>query len=261
MADTKISALTGAGSAAAANEYAINEAGTSKKVTGTQIKTFVNNAPVFAAGSASAGTWPVFTSGTILTTAEDGAVEVDANCFYATTDASNRGYVPIMNLIRQDANRAVFANNTNQQAIFDAVAGGTLTLETGTYLFEALVQVSVTSATSGNLKFSLLGGGGATLGTILYIMNAIDAANDTNTAPTMTSEIVSTQVATNMATATVATVTTFWARGTFEVTVAGSIIPSVAQTTGTGSQVTTAGSFFHCNRIGSTTATSVGQWT
>ena len=37
----KISALTAASSAAAANEYEINEAGTSKKVTGTQIGTLM----------------------------------------------------------------------------------------------------------------------------------------------------------------------------------------------------------------------------
>ncbi len=41
MADTKISALTAATVAAGANEFAINEAGTSKKLTGTLLKTFV----------------------------------------------------------------------------------------------------------------------------------------------------------------------------------------------------------------------------
>ena len=41
MADTKISALTAATAAAAANELAINEAGTSKKLTLTQIETYL----------------------------------------------------------------------------------------------------------------------------------------------------------------------------------------------------------------------------
>lgn len=41
MADTKISALTAATAAAAANEFAINEAGTSKKVTGTLLADFL----------------------------------------------------------------------------------------------------------------------------------------------------------------------------------------------------------------------------
>ncbi len=41
MADTKISALTGATAAAAANEFAINEAGVSKKLSLAQIQTFL----------------------------------------------------------------------------------------------------------------------------------------------------------------------------------------------------------------------------
>lgn len=41
MANVKISELTAASAAAAANEFEINESGTSKKVTGTQISTFV----------------------------------------------------------------------------------------------------------------------------------------------------------------------------------------------------------------------------
>ena len=43
MADTKISALTAASDAAAANELAINEAGTSKKVTLAQIRTYLES--------------------------------------------------------------------------------------------------------------------------------------------------------------------------------------------------------------------------
>ncbi len=41
MADTKISALTAATVAVAANEFAINEAGVSKKLTGALLKQFV----------------------------------------------------------------------------------------------------------------------------------------------------------------------------------------------------------------------------
>lgn len=199
-------------------------------------------------------------AGTLETTPEDGDIEMDANCFYVCTDAGNRGVVPVENLIRQHADRAAFANNANQQAIFDSVANGTLTLETGAYLFEGVIQIKVTSATSGNLKFSLAGAGGGTFAIILYTISAIDAANDTLTAWSGVSEIISTQTVTNMATATIATVTTFFVKGSFECTVAGTLIPSVAQTTAVTTAVTTAGSYFKCNRVGSTTAASVGQW-
>lgn len=43
MPDTKVSALTAATAAADANEYPINEAGTSKKVTGTLIKDWIGD--------------------------------------------------------------------------------------------------------------------------------------------------------------------------------------------------------------------------
>ncbi len=49
MADTKISALTAATVAAAANEFAINEAGTSKKLTGALLKVFVG--PTYIVGN------------------------------------------------------------------------------------------------------------------------------------------------------------------------------------------------------------------
>lgn len=44
MADTKISALTGVASVAGANEFAVNEAGTSKKASATQIAAFTSPA-------------------------------------------------------------------------------------------------------------------------------------------------------------------------------------------------------------------------
>src|SRR5690348_10547010 len=42
MADTKISALTAAATALSTHEYAVNEGGTSKKVTGAQLATFMS---------------------------------------------------------------------------------------------------------------------------------------------------------------------------------------------------------------------------
>ena len=200
-------------------------------------------------------------AGTLKTTPADGDIESDADAMYACTDTGNRGVIPVQHIVRQNADRAAFANNTTQQAIFNSVTNGTITLETGTYLFEGLVQVKVTSATSGNVKFSLIGAGTATIGGILFITGGMDAAVDTLTAWSGVSEIIATQTAANIATAATATVTTFYLKGTFQVTVAGTVIPSVAQTTGAATMVTTAGSYFMLNRIGSTTVTNVGQWT
>ena len=212
-----------------------------------------------AAGTATAGEAPLkLAAGTLLTTAEAGAIEMDANAFYATTDAGNRGVIPVEHIIRANATRT-FTSNTSQQAIFNSPTNGTLTLETGTYLFECLVSMDTMSATSGNGKFSLNSGGTATLGTILYQLYGMDAALDTLTAISGVSETTATQAATNHSTAGTGTVTTFLVKGTFEVTAAGTIIPSYAQTTAAAA-VVKIGSYFKCNRIGDTSLVSIGQW-
>lgn len=198
-------------------------------------------------------------AGTNLTTAEDGAIEMDGDCFYGTVDAGNRGVIPVEHFIRADATRT-FTSNTLQQAIFNSPAAGTLTLETGTYLFECLLTMDTMSATSGNGKFSLNSGGSATVGSILYMILSFDALNNTLATISGNSQITATQTITNHATAGTAAGATLLVKGTFEVTGAGSIIPSYAQTTGAAA-VVKIGSYFRCHRIGSTTVASVGQWT
>ena len=199
-----------------------------------------------------------FTAGTNLTTAEDGAIEMDADCFYGCTDAGNRGVIPVTHIIRAYSTRT-FTSNTSQQAIFNSPSNGTLTLETGVYLFEGLVSMDSMSATTGNGKFSLNSGGTATVASILYQIYGQDVA--LNTAGTtsgiaMTSATVS---AANNSTASTATVYTFLVKGTFEVTGAGTIIPSFAQTTAAAA-VVKVGSYFMCHRVGSTSMASVGKW-
>lgn len=79
MADTKISALTAAGSVAAANEFAINEAGTSKKVTATQIAAYIETLTASAAapatGAANQNAAPSSTR--VLNTADNAVTTVE----------------------------------------------------------------------------------------------------------------------------------------------------------------------------------------
>lgn len=201
-----------------------------------------------------------FQAGTNLTTAEDGAIEMDGDCFYGTTDGGNRGVIPVEHIIRADATRT-FTSNTSQQAIFTTPANGTLTLETGTYLFEGLIAMTSMSATSGNGKFSLIGAGTATLGAILWRATGQDAAAEAAAAAQGGGwHTIATQTAVNVVTAATGTALAFSVEGTFEVTGAGTIIPSFAQTTAAAA-IVSIGSYIKFNRIGSTTMTSVGQWT
>lgn len=263
MADTKISDLpTDIVTLADGDKFPVADASAltaNTYATALEIKTYTNTAPVFAAGSASAGTWPVLTSGTLLTTAEDGAIELDGDAFYMTTDAGNRGVVAVEQIIRADSTRT-FTSNTSQQAIFTTPASGTLTLETGTYLFDGLIAMTSMSATGGNGKFSLIGAGTATLGSILWRATGQDVvAEGTAAAQGGSWHVIQTQTATDIVTATTGTAVCFELTGTFEVTGAGTIIPSFAQTTAAAA-IVSVGSYFKCRRVGSTSMTSVGQW-
>lgn len=201
-----------------------------------------------------------FAAGTNLTTAEDGAIEMDGDCFYGCTDAGNRGIIPVQHMIRSNATRT-FTSNTNQQAIWNDPTNGTLTLETGTYLFEGLIAMTSMSGTSGNGKFSIIGAGTAIIGDILWHANGVD--NPAEAAAFNQGggwHSIATQTAVNIVPAFNQTEMCFFVKGTFTVTGAGTIIPSFAQTTAAAA-VVSIGSYFQCNRIGSTSVVSVGQWT
>lgn len=249
MADTKISALTAVTLPTGTQEVPVNDSGTTKKVTLAQI---------WGAGSATAGSWPKMTPGTLLTTPEDGAIEMDADCLYGTVDAGNRGVLPLKHYIRADSTRT-FTSNTSSQAIFTTPTNGTLTLETGCYRMQGLLVFTGMSATSGNLLFSMLGAGTATLAAQLLIVSGADVAASTASARGMSWAAGNASPA-SAVTAGTATALAMNVDATFEVSAAGTIIPSITMVTASAS-VLSIGSFISVERIGSTSLVSVGQWT
>lgn len=266
MADTKVSALTNiaSGAVAAGDKFPVADVSdltVTYHATAANIKTFCTNAPVFAAGSASAGTWPVFTSGTVLTTAEDGAWELDADCFYACTDAGNRGYVPVRHFIRADSDNNL-SNSAAEQKIFSSPTNGRITVETGCYLFKGVIHVkSMEALASSNLAFDLVGAGTATCAA--WLVHCVGA--DTNGVGSATATISGTWAVTQQ-TAVTSVVSgaanpDCWFRisGTFEVTGAGTMIPSVTLASAAAA-VVQAGSYLTLERIGSTSVVSIGQW-
>ena len=215
---------------------------------------------ILAAGGTSQAPLVFNVSGSLQTTPSAGAMEMDANCLYATTDAGNRGVIPVQHVVRADTTRT-FGTGTAQQAIFTTPTNGTLTLETGVYEFEGLIAMTAMSGTSGNGKFSLIGAGSATLGSILWFATGLDGtAEQTAFSCGGTWHTIATQTIADIVTAQTAQSLCFYVRGTFEVTGAGTIIPSFAQTTSTAAAVVSVGSYLKFNRIGSTSMTSVGDW-
>lgn len=264
MADTKISALTGisGGTLADGDKFAVADASdlsASYSATAANIKTYVENGPNWAAGSSTNGSWPQVSSGTVQTTPDAGTFpEYDGNCFYGTVDAGNRGVIPCMNIIRLTADYTL-TSSTSEQKLFNASTNGRLTLETGAYVYQCIASISGLSATSGNGAFDILGAGTATLTDVLY--HSIGVDGNTATAATQTgSTMIQGQSPASQQTAGTGTTWNFRNFGTFEVTAAGTIVPSVTLVTAAAG-VVRAGSMFLCYRIGASNAnTLVGQW-
>ncbi len=210
-----------------------------------------------SAGSTTKAPIKIATGGSLLTTAEDGALEMDGNCFYGTTDAGNRGYIPIKHFIRCNATRTL-PNDSNLNAIFNDPTNGRLTLETGTYLFEAVIGIKSMSATSGNAAVDILGAGTATVDDWLYAAIGKDGTLISVAAVLGTMPVIKSTPA-SMFTAGIGAEMWFTLKGSFTVTAGGTLIPSIDQVTGAAA-VVQIGSYFSCERIGSTTVVSVGQW-
>ncbi len=119
MANVKISGLTAAGSVVGANEFEINEAGTSKKVTGAQILAYVKaNTSAADIGAAAADadiayvdvdqTWSGAQRGTV-TTDNDGSFDMNvtnnfvctlsgtATLTFTNITAGQSGYILLIN--------------------------------------------------------------------------------------------------------------------------------------------------------------------
>lgn len=221
----KISEVTGIDALAAGDKFPVADAsaaGTDKSATAAQVQTFVLTDPVGA------------------------------------TPGGNAGYVPVRHFIRCDAARTL-PNDTATNAIFNSPANGRVTLETGTYLFEGMILVASMSGTSGNAQIDLLGAGTATIGAWLWMLQGIDAA----TAGTLV-DLDSPFFQTNITAASAVTAGTgatlrLFVKGTFEVTVAGTFIPSIDLVTAAAA-VVQIGSYIMLERIGSTSVVSVGAW-
>lgn len=261
MADTKISDLpTDITTLADGDKFAVADASAltvDTYATALEIKTYVNTAPVSAAGSATAGSWPKQTSGTVQTTPDAGTFpEYDGNCFYGTTDAGNRGVIPVINIIRASSAQTL-TSQTAAQNIFDSPANGRITIETGAYLFELMVLFTGMSATTGNGQ--ILFGGTGTFGGWLWASNAIDGVAGTTLLDLDNAFNVTNASAALIAATAVNTTLRVWARGSFECSGAGTLIPQIALTTAAAATVA-EGSFFRLERIGAASMDSVGQW-
>ena len=151
-------------------------------------------------------------------------------------------------------------SSTSPQKLFNASTNGALTLPIGTYRYESILYLNTMNAvTSGNGAFGILGAGTATISSALSQAVGIDVALGAGAAAGTS---YWTGVTSNAAIVTIATTGSLGVtiRGTFRVSVAGTIIPSFTLTTAAAAVVQTD-SYFMARRISSSaTATTYGPW-
>lgn len=197
---------------------------------------------------------PAFTDASILDVFE--IVDVSADVNEKITLAQLMSLISGGYFARLPAARTL-ASVTTAQAIFDA-ANDTLTLEVGAYTFDALIAISGMSATSGNAQFQLVGAGTAVLAGQLFHIVGVDGATATAATQTGSTAVTNNSPAAAV-TAGTGTAMTMNIKGTFEVTTAGTIIPSVALLTAAAA-VVAAGSYIKIAPIGANGVASFGPW-
>lgn len=254
MADQKISALVSGSPVTAptgAIGFGVAQAGASKGLTLAQVMTFVNTAPIWAAGTATAGTWPEMTAGTLLTTPVSGTIEFDGALWYTTT-AAGRGVSPSTYFMKNTA-ALTGVTGTSLQPMFHTSTNGALTLPVGVYEFECLLELSNLSATSGTVSFGF--GGTASISALDSKYQALATKAATPGAATF---LLSSTFGMNAITpATTGTTCQAWIKGVFHVATAGTIIPSFSVGVSTTPSVGFS-SFFKCTPMPA--GLQVGPW-
>lgn len=225
----------------------------------TDTLTVTGGGVVLAAGTTGKAALQI-PSGSKLTTPVAGGFEYDGASLFFDPAASSRGVVCVDYLIRQHA-AYTLTSSTNVQQLFNGSAGGAVTLPTGAYLFESLIGIDTMSATSGNAALQLAVGT-ATITNILQAVVGIDgAAAQTGAAIGGSWSITADMPAANTSAVTAAVNTAMFVlwKGSFEVTGAGTVIPSIDLITANAA-VVKIGSYFRCWRVGDATDVVVGNW-
>lgn len=196
-----------------------------------------------------------------LGSATTGTFEFENPAFFMTGATSQRGAVLVDQYTVLQATNTL-TSQTAAQALFDVTGSGQVTLVAGTYEFECQFSLSSMSGTAGTFGFAL--GGGATFTQYWWALARKAAFTNTAGAVTLATAVTTTYntaANTTLTDTTTSTATTAFARihGVVIVTVGGTLIPQVSLTQAAAA-VVGIGSFFKIRALGSSAATTSGNW-
>jgi hypothetical protein len=209
------------------------------------------------AGAAAAESAPLkLTDGVLLTAIEKGTIEKDANVFYGTPDATNRGLLPTISysILSSDF---TLGNVATAQAVFSGTQDVINVSAATTYEFEAQYILSTGATTH---TTATLFAGTATLTGISYVAELTSsAANTITTTISKTNVNVATVKVLNATSTNVETVIQLM--GIIRVNAAGTLIPQIQFSANpTGTNKTLTNSYIKLTPIGTNTVQSIGSW-
>lgn len=204
-------------------------------------------------------------AGTVMTTPDDGSIEYDGVAFYATPIANSRGVMLSEHFVARTGTKTM-TSNTSLQALFGGGTGGLTSgaLSVGastSYFFEASINLSSMSGTSGNMGFSIVGAGTATFTSAAWHSFGFDNTTQNTPSATGYGGLWSSANAEtgNIVLANTGTACSVLIKGIFRINAAGTIIPSIQLTTAAAA-IIGANTWFKCYPVGTNTAVSVGNW-
>jgi hypothetical protein len=205
-----------------------------------------------AAGDGGAEAQQTLLAGPITATAVGGGDEYDGKVFYRSPENGNRG-IDVTEHVVCLTSANTLTNSTAIQPIFDGGGGpanGAITLVSGTYFIDMLLNLSGLSGSAHTITLTF--GGTATISSIRYGGTTVDSA---------TLALNSSSAAQAVGTAGTTTQTLFLQiRGIVRVSVGGTFISQITQGTNAAAASVATDSYLRLHSIGAHTVASVGAW-
>jgi hypothetical protein len=194
-------------------------------------------------------------TGVLTSTAVAGTLEYDGKVHYGTHEASARGVICEEQFITLTSAYTIPTAGPGLRAMFNAPAGGTVTVKSNTsYWFECVGALTSISASSGTYSFGFLGT--ASTPSIRYLSLANKGA--VTPVASLLANITST-ASTALVTANTTTTGQFSLRGKIVVETGGTLIPAIGNSV-EALPIVGINSTFRIYPIGAQTVQSVGNW-
>jgi hypothetical protein len=189
-----------------------------------------------------------------------GASKLGAEWFFRGTGTETRLYTPVLDSIAIQTSNYTLTNSTSIQKIFAVTGNGSAFLPISAYLIEAVIHVTRMAASSGIAEISLIGAGTATMANALWVVEGIDPSNATMPQALNGSVVAGDASGASAVIATTGTSSVFRLRGSFQITTAGTVIPSIALVNASAA-VLQAGSYIKFQPLSSGFVNGVtGNW-